>query len=98
MRSFVKVKSSQNGEIALSHTDTGKSCPSPEFKTALICLLTLFAKIKFSRISEVIILIERGHRIFTLSINFYEQTQTNLQCFGVERERSLICSKSRCNV
>ena len=26
MRSFVKIKSSRNGEIILSFTDTGKSC------------------------------------------------------------------------
>ena len=50
MRSFVKIKSrSRNGEIPLSFTDAGKSCPSREFLTRQICLLTLFAKIKFSR-------------------------------------------------
>ena len=31
MRSFVKIKSSQNKEIILSLTDIGKSCPSHEF-------------------------------------------------------------------
>ena len=49
MRSFVKTKSSQNGEITLSFTDIGISCLSREFLTSQICLLTLFAKIKFSR-------------------------------------------------
>ena len=49
MRSFAELKSSQNGEVTLSLTDIGKSCPSREFKTSLICILTLFAKIKFSR-------------------------------------------------
>ena len=49
MRSFMKIKSSRNGEIILSFTDMGKSCPSPEFKTLQICLLKPFAKIKLSR-------------------------------------------------
>ena len=51
MRSFVKTKSSRNGETTLSITDIGKSCPSHEFLTSHfnLCLLTLFAKIKFSR-------------------------------------------------
>ena len=45
----MKIKSSQNGEIILSFTDIGKSCHSREFETSQICLLTLLAKIKFSR-------------------------------------------------
>ena len=45
MRNFAKVKYSQNGKITLSFTDIGKSCPSCKFKTSLICILTLFAKI-----------------------------------------------------
>ena len=49
MRIFLKIKSSRNGEINLSFTDIGKSCPSREFYTSQICLLTPFAKIKFSR-------------------------------------------------
>ena len=49
MRSFVKIKSSRNGEITLSFTDLGKSYHSREFLTSQICLVTLFAKIKFSR-------------------------------------------------
>ena len=36
VRSFVKIKSSGNGEIALAFTDKGKACPSPEFETSLI--------------------------------------------------------------
>ena len=47
MRSFVKIKPSQNGNITLSFTDVGKSCPCREFFTSQI--LTLFAKIKCSR-------------------------------------------------
>ena len=31
MRSFVKIKSSRNGEITLSFTDEGKSCHTREF-------------------------------------------------------------------
>ena len=31
MRSFMKIKSSRNGEIALSFTDIGKPCPSRVF-------------------------------------------------------------------
>ena len=49
MRSLVKIKPSQNGEIILLFTDVGKSCPSCEFLTSQTCLFTLFAKIKFSR-------------------------------------------------
>ena len=50
MRSFVIIKSSRNGEITLSFTDVGtcKLCPSRGFLVSQICLLTLFAKIKFS--------------------------------------------------
>ena len=48
MRSFVKINSSPFCAITLSFTDIGKSCPS-EFITSQILLLTLFAKIKFSR-------------------------------------------------
>ena len=49
MRNFMNLKSSRNGEITLSFTDAGKSCPSREFLIWQICLLTLFSKIKFSR-------------------------------------------------
>ena len=45
MRSFVKIKSLQNGEITLLFTDIGKSYPS--FLALQIRLLTLFAKINF---------------------------------------------------
>ena len=49
MRSFMKIKPSRNGKINMSFIDIGKSCLSHEFFTSLICLLMLFAKIKFSR-------------------------------------------------
>ena len=46
---FVKIKSSRNAEITLLFTDICKSLLSREFLTSQICLLTLFAKILFSR-------------------------------------------------
>ena len=49
-RSFVKMKSSRFRANTLSFTDTGKSWPSREFLASQICLLSLFAIMKFSRI------------------------------------------------
>ena len=49
MRSFVKIKSSHNCEITLSTTDIGNSYHSGKIFRSQVCLLTLFAKIKFSR-------------------------------------------------
>ena len=49
MRSFMKINSSQNGNITLSFIDIGKSRPSHNLLMSQICLLTLFEKIKFSR-------------------------------------------------
>ena len=49
MRSFVKINPSRNGKITRSFIDIGKSCLSRDFFTSLICLLMLFAIIKFSR-------------------------------------------------
>ena len=49
MRSFVKIKSSQNGDITLWITNIGKVCPSCDFLKSQVCLLTLFAKLKSSR-------------------------------------------------
>ena len=49
MRSFMKIKSSRNAEIALLFTDICKSCPSREFLASQICLLKLLAKIKLAR-------------------------------------------------
>ena len=46
---FKKIKSSRNGEITLSTTDIGKSYPSYKIFWSPVCLLTLFARIKFSR-------------------------------------------------
>ena len=46
---FREMKSSRNGEIIMLFTYIGKSCHSRDFFTSQICLLTLFAKIKFSR-------------------------------------------------
>ena len=49
MRSFVKIKFSRNDDITLSTTDIGKSYHSRKFLWSQVCLLTLFAKISFSR-------------------------------------------------
>ena len=49
LRSYMKIKSSRNGELTLSFTDICKSCLSRDFSISQICLLTLFAKIKFSQ-------------------------------------------------
>ena len=46
-RSFVKMKSSQNGRTALLFTDIGKLCHSRNFHVT-ICVIKLFLKIKFS--------------------------------------------------
>ena len=54
MRSFVRIESSRNGEITLSFTDIGKSCPSSNVLTSQICLLTLFAKISESTVSSIL--------------------------------------------
>ena len=50
MRSFLKIKSSRNGLITRLFTDEGKLCYSHNFlHRANICLIRLFAKIKFSQ-------------------------------------------------
>ena len=46
---FREIKPSRNDKIILSFIDIGKSCLNGEFLTALMCLLMLFAKTKFSR-------------------------------------------------
>ena len=53
MRSFLKIKSSRIGALTLLFTNKGKSCPVRNFFTYQMCLLTLFAKIKYrEKISE----------------------------------------------
>ena len=47
-RSFANIKPSRNRENSLSFTDVGKSCQSHNFYHGKY-VLTLFAKIKFSR-------------------------------------------------
>ena len=49
MQIFVKIKHSRNGNITQSFTDIRISCHSHEFLTSQMCLLMLFAKIKFSQ-------------------------------------------------
>ena len=44
-----RKKSSRNGEITLSFTDEGKSCPSRYILKLQICLLTLFPNINSSK-------------------------------------------------
>ena len=44
---FKKIESSQNGEITLLFVNMAKSCLSHDFLMLQICLLTLYAKIKF---------------------------------------------------
>ena len=65
MRSFVKIKPSRNGKITLSFIDIGKPCLSREFFISLICLLMLFAKIKFSR-KFAILHVQLAYRLFSL--------------------------------
>ena len=60
MRSSVKIKPTRNGKITLSFIDICKSCLNREFVTSLMCLLMLFAKMKYSR----------NFRIYRLSV-FY---------------------------
>ena len=64
---FREKKSLGNEEITLSFTDIGKSCPSREFLTSQICLLKLFAKIKFSRNFQIYSNIVH---VFLLSLKF----------------------------
>ena len=42
MLSFMKIKSSRNGEITLLTTDIGKSYPSNKIFRSQVCLFTLF--------------------------------------------------------
>ena len=64
----MEIKSSRNGEITLSFTDIGKSYPSHQSLMSQICLLTLFAKIKFSRKFPDLqyMLFEPAHEILVL--------------------------------
>ena len=53
---------SRNGEITLSSSDIGKSCPSREFLTSQICLLMLVAKMKFPNLSIFVNPYHSGYR------------------------------------
>ena len=44
IRSFVRIKHSQNGEITLSVSDVGKSCSSREFECAKYVVLSYSRK------------------------------------------------------
>ena len=52
MRSFVKIKSSRNGEITLSFTDIGKSYPSRDFLMSQICFNAIRENKILAKISE----------------------------------------------
>ena len=52
MRSFVKIKPSQNGKITLPFIDIGKSCLNHELFISLMCLLMQFPKISESTVSD----------------------------------------------
>ena len=47
MQGFLKIQPSRSSVITLWATDVGKSCPC--HRLCQICILTIFAKIKFSR-------------------------------------------------
>ena len=90
MRSFVKIKYSQNDEITLSITNIVKSCPSREFLASQICYLTLFAKIKFSRkfpnLQHMHAQLSSGPRRVNFGLNLYsvcvssEGSDETVQC------------------
>ena len=65
--SFMKIKSSRNGEITLSFTDVGKSCPSHDVLLPQICLLMLFAKIKFLKNGEITLVVYWCRKIMPYS-------------------------------
>ena len=46
---YCKIKPSRNGEISLPFTGLGKSCFSREFLLSQICLLRIFANLKFPK-------------------------------------------------
>ena len=58
MRSFVRLNPMRNGNITLSYTDVGKSCPSK----SQICLLALFAKSILAKISEFTVIADKNSR------------------------------------
>ena len=64
MRSFVKTKSSQNGEITLSFTDIGKSC------------IFRVTNMSFNAYRENKILT----KIFGFTVIKYDQTVQDLMC------------------
>ena len=62
MLSFVEIKPSRNGNITLSFTDVGKSCPSREFFTSQICLNTIRENKMLAKISEFTVLEEKSEK------------------------------------
>ena len=52
MRSFMKIKPSQNGKITLSFTDVGESCPSCKFLTRQMSFNAIHENKILTKISE----------------------------------------------
>ena len=52
-RSFVKIKSSRNGEITLPFTDVGKSCSSRELLASHTCTFVVYRYSKSKIIAKI---------------------------------------------
>ena len=65
------MKTPRNDEITLAFTDVGKSCLSCKILALQICLLTLFAKIKFSRKFPDLQLLNQSKRIRMVSPSYF---------------------------
>ena len=74
MRSFVKIKSSRNGEITLSFTDKGKSCRSRKFLTS---------QMSFNAVSENKILA----KIFEFTVTAYHEISEPVVCTNYGKAR-----------
>ena len=64
---FREIKMSRNDKITLLFTDIRISCPSREFLMSQICLLMLFAKMKFSQKFPDLQYVEKKIQISVLS-------------------------------
>ena len=82
MRSFVKIKPSQIGEITLSFTDIGKSRHFHEFLTSQICFNTICENKIIAKISE-----------FTVSVFCQYQNEELLKSY-----HSASRSRGRCEL
>ena len=92
MQGFMKIKCLRKGEINhLSFTDIGKSCPSRDFLTSQICLLTLFAKI-----FEFTVLVFCSS-LCTEALKGHRQRNNYLQCWLkiLDKMRSIRSSRGK---